>query len=518
MKKIAFFGLLILVQFWSSCRSDFETVPSTGNLEFSRDTVFLDTIFTNIGSATYTLKVYNRTNRDIAIPRIALDRGEESGYRLNVDGLPGKSFHDIEILSRDSIFIFIETTLGTEEIPEAKNRFLYTDKIVFGERTNLQEVPLVTLVQDAVFLYPKKNADGSTETLYFGTDEAGEEIFLKGFFLEEEQLIFTSEKPYVIYNYAAVPKGKTLTIEAGARIHFHTNSGLIVPRNASLQANGEFSRDRNLLEKEIIFQGDRLQSGFSAIPGQWGTIWLTEGSHSNSFSYTTIKNASIGLWVDGIPEAGNTPPLLLSNVQIYNSAVNGLLARRGHIDARNLVINNSGQASLHLALGGSYRFLHASIGNYWGQGYRNYPAVYIENEWESPSRILTADLQEATFSNSIIYGNQNLEILFNRNEAAEFNFRLENTLFKFRDHENRFIGNRLYDFTNEVFYNNILLNEDPLFEDPKKNNLQLTEGSAAIDEGSLPTATEVPFDLLNVDRTASPDLGAFEWLPPAREE
>ena len=105
---IAAFACVIL---WSSCRNDFETVASTGNLEFSRDTVYLDTVFTNIGSSTYNLKVYNRSNDDINIPTIALGDGEASNYRLNVDGIPGKTFEDITILAKDSIFIFIETTL-----------------------------------------------------------------------------------------------------------------------------------------------------------------------------------------------------------------------------------------------------------------------------------------------------------------------------------------------------------------------------------------------------------------------
>ncbi len=68
------YGLAILcgIILWSSCRNDFETVPSTGNLEFSRDTVFLDTIFTNIGPSTYNLKVYNRSDEDINIPTLRL--------------------------------------------------------------------------------------------------------------------------------------------------------------------------------------------------------------------------------------------------------------------------------------------------------------------------------------------------------------------------------------------------------------------------------------------------------------
>ena len=58
--------LLILV----SCRKDFDTIPNGGKLEFSKTTVYLDTVFSNISSSTYQLKVYNKSNDDINIPSI----------------------------------------------------------------------------------------------------------------------------------------------------------------------------------------------------------------------------------------------------------------------------------------------------------------------------------------------------------------------------------------------------------------------------------------------------------------
>jgi len=131
------FGTLL---FWSSCRNDFEFSPSTGNLEFERDTVYLDTVFTNIGSSTYNLKVYNRSDEDIVIPTIQLEDGVNSLYRLNVDGTTGlegaqegKLFENVELLANDSLFIFIETTIdiSSPSLGTAENQFLYTDKILF---------------------------------------------------------------------------------------------------------------------------------------------------------------------------------------------------------------------------------------------------------------------------------------------------------------------------------------------------------------------------------------------------
>jgi hypothetical protein len=74
---ITFITCVVLISV-SSCRKDFETTPSSGKLEFSKDTVFLDTIFTNIGSATYNLKVYNRGNNAITIPQIKLENETNS--------------------------------------------------------------------------------------------------------------------------------------------------------------------------------------------------------------------------------------------------------------------------------------------------------------------------------------------------------------------------------------------------------------------------------------------------------
>jgi hypothetical protein len=84
---------------------------------------------------------------------------------------------------------------------------------------------------------------------------------LEGRELNNDELTFTNEKPYVIYGFAAVPSGRTLTIEAGARVHFHENSGLVVQSGASIHVNGALSIDQERLENEVIFEGDRLEPG-----------------------------------------------------------------------------------------------------------------------------------------------------------------------------------------------------------------------------------------------------------------
>ena len=430
-------------------------------------------------------------------------------YRLNVDGIPGKTFQDVEILAKDSIFIFVEVTADINDITSQNFQFLYTDQIQFDSGTNLQKVELVTLVQDAVFLYPERFEDGTTETLVLGQDEEGNNIEIEGFFLDDSELVFTNEKPYVVYGYAAVPGGKTLDVQAGARVHFHDNSGIIVANTGSIQANGQLSQDQDLLEGEIIFEGDRLEPAFADVPGQWGTIWMTQGSTNNSFNHVTIKNASVGMLMDSNDGSGN-PTLTIKNTQIYNSSNVGLLARTGFVEAENLVVNNSGQVSVNLSLGGRYSFKHCTIANYWQNSFRSFPALLIENQLETPDQTFVSDLIEASFSNCIIYGNDRVEIGFNPSDDAAFNFKFENSLLRINPFNNALFDLPEYDVDDPSRYDGILLNEDPLFLDTQLNQLIISNESPAVNLGNLSTAAQVPQDILGNNRTNTADAGAYQ--------
>ncbi|SEQ40994.1 hypothetical protein SAMN05421824_1565 [Hyunsoonleella jejuensis] len=523
MKKYIYILLTIcFLVLWSSCRKDFEFSASTGSLEFSRDTVYLDTIFTNIGSSTYNLKVYNRSNDDILIPTVRLGLGDASQYRLSVDGLTGKTFEDIELLANDSLFIFIETTVDINNFPNPDGEYLYTDQIEFDSGGNLQEVELVTLIKDATFIFPDRdNTTKIQETINLGTED--DPVRAVGRELMNDELIFTKEKPYVIYGFAAVPEGQTLTIEAGARLHFHENSGIIVQSGASINVNGALSTDQELLENEVIFEGDRLEPNFSERPGQWATIWLLDGSVNNTFNYATIKNAIVGILCDGDANATDDK-LTITNSQIYNSGSFGILGRNTSITGENVVLNNAGQSVLAVTLGGKYNFTHSTITNYWQNGPRPLPALLINNflrvldENENEVEVI-ADLSEANFNNCIIYGNDNPEFLVDQSEeqTVDFNFKFTNCLVRFDDRNDNFTGPN-FDFENMGLYENVIFNEEPNFLEPNENMLIIGDDSAANGQGNTTFANQVPTDILNVNRTASPDIGAYQHITFPEED
>lgn len=493
---------LTIVLFWSSCRKDFDYQTNTGQLEFSKDTVFLDTVFNSISTATYSFKVYNRGEDDINIPLIQLANGLNSGYRLNVDGIAGKEFKNTPIFAKDSLYIFIETTVDISENEESE--FIYTDAIQFTSTKDTQQVTLVTLIKDAIFLYPKTLSNGTKEQLVLGSDENGEDITTEGFVLNQNDLHFTNKKPYVIYGYAAVPEGKTLVIDAGSNVYFHQNSGIIVSKGASLDVKGELSTDENALENQVTFSGDQLKKDLKNIPGQWGTIWLAPGSVNNKINYLTIKNATVGLLAEG---NNDSPTLMIKNSQIYNSSSVNLSAIGANIIAENLILGNAGESSLRINLGGSYSFTHCTIANYWNHSYRATPTLSISNYKDTNDTLTSQDLKKAEFTNCIIDGNNNQELLLNHDSSAQFNYTFKYTAIKFIETNDTFLDG----LNDSIHYDQIFLNSALDFYDPSRNDFRIGSASEIIGKGNLEKAQLTPIDILGISRIIAPEIGAYEY-------
>jgi hypothetical protein len=415
---------------------------------------------------------------------------------MTVDGMSGnqgKLFQDVTLLAKDSLYIFIETTANAADANPTD--FLYTDQIQFGSGANLQKVELVTLVKDAVLLFPQRLFNGSKETIPLGNKT------VEGFYLDDNELHFTNQKAYVIYGYAAVLPGKTAVFDAGARVYFHANSGLVVGNNASLQINGR-SSSTSQLENEVVFLGDRLQADYANVPGQWETVWLGESTNVN-IDHLTIKNASIGLLVQN----NNGTTASIKNTQIYNSAHYGILAQNGKINAENLVINTAGEASLSCTYGGNYTFTHCTFNNNWNSS--NQMAVALSN-FKLGAVPETNALSKATFNNCIIYGSYSNELELNKKTGAAFEYQFNNCLIKMDAKAGA--TNPLYQFTNDpAHYNAILLNQDPKFQSSAKNKLNINATSAAFAKGNA--SYLIPFDILGTTRTLPPDLGAYQSKP-----
>ena len=513
-KWLRIIGVLLAIALTKACDYDLSFSPAqTQDIRFSSDTVYLDTIFTSIGSSTYNLRIYNLADHNIKIGSIRLGQANDSQFRLNVDGMHGQDFNDVEILANDSIYVFIETTVDIKDYAANAPEFLYNDQLLVDEQT----VELITLVKDAIFLYPKRE-DGFKEMIPLGTDEEGNAFGIEGFYLEDNELIFTNERPYVIYGYAGVPSEKTVRFEAGARIHFHDNSGLIAAESSSVHVLGEQSADAEMQEGEVIFEGDRLEPFFENIPGQWGAIWLTAGSTNHIFRHATIKNASVGILMDYNDETEN-PTLVLEQTQIHNSSAVGLWAKTGHVRAVNSIFGNAGNASFFGNIGGSYEFTHCTFANYWNRSFRSTPAV-IFNDYVpiSETEDFVMPIEKAVFANCIIDGNQTVEFGVEQKGDQELSFSLDHTALRFSPADETIYENPYYDFSSSTLYPKLILNKQTAFHQPSTNDFRISQESEVIGLGKSTHAASVPVDLNGVDRTNLPDLGAFQHLIFEKED
>ncbi len=496
--------ILFFIILSSSCRKDFSVQQSKGNFRTSTDTLFLDSVFTNIASRTYSFKIYNTSDKDINIPKIYLENGNNSFYRLNVDGTPGKSFENVLIHKNDSVFVFAEVTADITQLSDP----VYEENVIIEDNDKQKKVLLTSFVKDADFYYPTRFPDGSKDSLTTYTDpQTGETTKIAGFFLPGNTT-FTSAKPVVIYGHLAIPENATLTIEQGTHIYFHYNSGIIAWENSTLKVNGT-------LGNEVIFEDDRMEPDFENKPGMWDYIWLRQNSKNNEINYAIIKNASVG--VEVFPASNYNPALLIKNTKIYNCRLVGLFGIASKIVGENLVMNNFGVNAFRGVLGGNYDFKHCTFANYSG-GVRNeksgavYASNFVDTKENGEDVRYINDLTQFNMSNSIVYGNSSIEYFLENVGGSIFNYQVKNTLIKFNDQNNHFASIPELDFTDISHYQGIILNQDPNFENTDENKMAFEDSSPCVNKGDISTAQQVPLDISGNDRTAQPDLGAYQHI------
>lgn len=472
-------GLLLIfitAFFLFACKKERFITDTSAKLNFSTDTVYFDTVFTQIGSATQILQVYNPFKESIKISSLKLAGGTNSPFRLNVDGQAGNSFKDLIIGPKDSLWIFIQVTVNPTNL---NNPLVIQDSIIFETNGNLQDVDLVAWGQDAIYYRADTRIKGLPPFKVLESNASG-------------VATWTKDKPIVIFDYLVVDSAQKLIIDAGARIHFYTkSSGLWVYKYGSLKVNGT-------KEEPVTFQGGRLEHYYSEIPGQWDRIWINEGTDSCEINYAIIKNSYVGIQAEVLSDGFANNKLKLNNVFIRNITGWGLLSRFYNIDARNTIITNTGNNSLALIYGGTYKFTHCTFNNYWSYDNRKNPVLLMNNFTGAQSLPFNA-----SFTNCIIYGDKENEISSDFTAGADSNYVFKNCLIK--------SATTYYNYNDDTHFKNVILNSDPLVKN-KNTDLRLSAGSPCIDAGDVSGSTIVPVDFEGNNRT-TPDIGAFEYNP-----
>jgi hypothetical protein len=441
--------------FAGSCRKEVFTQDPGAKLQFSTDTVQFDTIFTSVGSATHNFMVYNRNSNALRMD-IRLAGGPASPFRINIDGRATTEFKDYELAGKDSMFIFAEVTID----PAGGNLpIVVMDSVMFDFNGNHQRVILVAFGQDV-------------------------HMFKDSILPCNE--IWTNDKPYLIYDYAAVGPNCKLTIEQGVQVYGYQGAVLFV--QGQLEVNGT-------KDEPVVFSGNRREKKYSTTSGQWRGIILAPGSSGNKITHAIIENGDVGLEVDSLPPSTNDYNLSIEKTIIRNMSSYGLLGQSSTIQGKNLLIHACGRFTFLGDYGGNYDFVNCTFDNSFSSANRKLPSVVLTNR-DIPT--YPANPIKAVFLNSIIWGSMDDELGFDlsgHGTAGPFTF--QNNILKIKE-------TKVNDPSN-------ILNQYPKFKKYQDGDYQLDTLSPAVNAGILFNPPHDVLDDLNDNpRMGNPDIGCFE--------
>ena len=482
-KKLIYLPIIALIILLFSCNKTIITYD--GILEFSNDTIMFDTVFTTQGSSMRTLKVYNNTDEHMIITYIAVANGQQSRYNINVNGISGHTFENVEIEPHDSIYIFAQVRIDPNNL---NSPLIVEDSICFRMENNVQHVKLLAWGQDANYIIADTHVSGLPSY----------KIVAK----ENETTVWDSPKPYVVFGYAVVDSTGQLIINAGTRVHFHSNGGLWVYKGGSIKVYGT-------ADNKVVFEGDRLEPAYDTIPGQWEKIWINEGTIDNEFHHAIIKNSLVGIHTQTLGEPMENS-LILNNVEITNTSSVGIYSMFYKIYAGNTVVSSSAGQLAYLSMGGIYDFRNCTFANYYS-GNRDVSSVYLSNFYTQNGVDFAFGEMDAYFGNCIVYGNRLTEINMGKHPTVAYECNFDHSLVKIQDSDFNKISE---------YFTNCVRNEDPMFKNNAKRDYRLDSiASPAINKGSISVVDSSYY--INITRDFSgnsrtnddaPDIGAFEYI------
>lgn len=467
-------GLLLLTAFFACNKSDYIDNPNVSisvRTNSGIDSVKFDTVFTTQGSATQIFKIFNNNRQKIRLSNVLLAGGAKSAYQLNVNGVAGINFSNIDIDAGDSIYCFVRVNIDPTN---ANTPFLVNDSIAIQYNGNTKYVQLQAYGQNAVYL---NNAAITNDT------------------------IWKKDLPIVLLKSITVPENKTLTIQKGSKVYVHGNASLLV--DGRLLANGDtayldrihFTTDRMDYVNDITGNGSGVD--YKQLAGTWAGIDFGAKSVGNILKYVTIKNA-----VYGITDTLNTTvptniKLDLQGCIVQNNSGYGILSRLGNMSIVNSLIANNG-SGVGLYAGGQYSLTYNTL-----VGYSN---LYVSHN--NPAAILNGTSSfplNVTVTNSILWGdntNINNELGIGSNLDASKTFvKLDHSLAKYAN------------LPSWVQLSNMLPQTDPGFvlinNDKVQYDFRLSSSSPCV--GAAIPVSNIAYDLSgNKRNTLKPSIGCYE--------
>lgn len=469
MSKTLQLLLLIAVFFALACEPEEEQISGQSNLKLilSTDTVLFDTLLTARTSITKRFRIKNPNQKAIRISDIRLAKGRQSDYTIIVNGKKDDSVQDEVVFGGDSLLVLVDVEID----PQDENMpYLVKDSVVVEWNGQSDHVKLVAYGQDAHFINAQAICDE----------------------------VWTADRPYVIYNLALVDTSCTLTVEPGTRIYLDNSANFLIA--GSLKVLGD-SADR------VVFRNTRFDEKYEQAPGQWSGIVFLESSQDNQISYCDIENGQIGLGVgysfynlDGanilLPESDpKTVDITIDHTSIRHMSTAGILAFSSSLNVSNTEIYNVGGMLVGNFAGGTYVYEHCTFVNTPSDFITDDPMVQLSDNLEPVDGLLLVEDMNATFVNSIIWGDGKDQIARSNEGGAAFEITLRNNIIR----------------STEPIEDNYVSQENnyPGFIDPLNHDYQLDSLAFARDKG---VDIGIEDDLKGMPRDSKPDIGAFERI------
>ena len=298
MKRISLY-LIILLSILTACSdNDSFTTSRSHLLTFSTDTVKMDTVFSTVGSSTYSFWVFNDSGDGIRLNSVRLRNGNQTGFRVNVDGsyldnTMGSMVNNLEVRKGDSIRVFVELTPPENKQQEPQ---LVQDDLVFLLESGVeQRVRLRAYAWDAISV---TNLTVSNDT------------------------VIESVRPVIVYGDGiVVDSGAVLTLR-NTVLYFHDKAGI---------------RVRGTLNTEhVLMRGDRLDHMFDYLPydrvsGQWRGLSFEKSSMGNVLTDTEIRNAMTAIMIDSAAVDSTVLRLSMTRCIVHNAKGHGVVSHHSHI-------------------------------------------------------------------------------------------------------------------------------------------------------------------------------------------
>ena len=394
IKRVLFF-VMTLWAFVACTDDDSFTTDASARLTFSTDTVKLYTVFSTIGSSTYTFWVYNTGSKGIRLSTVRLQQGNQTGFRVNVDGSYldsslGAVVTDLEVRKGDSIRVFVELTA-----PENKQNVaqLVTDNLLFQLESGVEQ---------------RVNLRGYAWDAYMFHD-----------LLIKNDTVITGPKPIVVYGGIKVDTTAILRLK-NIEIFFHDGAGLDV-----------YGR---LVTDSVLMRGDRLDHMFSYLPydrvsGQWRGVRFYGSSTGNSLKRMEIRNAYDGIRCDSALLSPTSQRLYMEHSVIHNSKGYGMQVFNAYVGMLNCQITNS-EADCVCVYGGAVIMQSCTLAQFYPFAVQNGErgvALRFTNAYNGKAY----PLEQLQLTKSIVTGYADDEIMGEgKDEKAAFNYHFENSLLR----------------------------------------------------------------------------------------